>query len=99
MRELSEEDVREVSRRVAEAVVDYISQRVQPKHIYVIDVHVELRRSEEGGYVLDVFAYLDVNPFCGVDPDRLLDEAIDAGFEVARRELGRLGVREVERGG
>ncbi len=93
--EITEEIRREICEKVVLAISNYIMDRILPKHLYVFDVHVDLRK-ENKMYILEVFAYIDINPFAGVNPEKLINEAIDYGFEIAKRELEKYGVKEIK---
>jgi len=94
---LSNNEIQELSQRIAEFISDYILNRVSVKHLYVLDVHVDLRYLEDiKKYILDIFVYIDVNPFCGRNVEKLINDAIEEGLNIARRELRKHGIEEVE---
>lgn len=95
IRKISEKTRKEICEKVALEISNYITSRISLKHLYVFDIHVDLREESEI-YILEVFAYLDVNPFAGVDPQKLLDEAIEHGFNFAKKELEKYGIKEIK---
>jgi len=94
---LNEKEIQEISQKVAVFISNYVLRRISTKHLYVLDVHVDLHYLNDlDKYVLDVFVYIDANPFCGVDVEKLINDAIEEGLRIAKEELRRWGIEEIK---
>ena len=94
---LSDEEIREINQKVVESISNYVLSRIATKHLYVLDVHVDLRYlNDDKKYILDVFVYIDANPFCKRDVEKLINDAVEEGLKVAKEELKKRGIEEEE---
>lgn len=92
---LSDDEIREISQKVAESISNYILSQIASKHLYVLDVHVDLRcPNDDEKYILDIFVHIDVNPFCKRNIEKLINNAVEKGLSVAREELRKYGILE-----
>jgi len=75
--------------KIAERVYEYIVRKVGEYNVFELLINVEYLEGKE----LRVEAEVDLNPFTGVDPKKLLEEALDSALNVPPKELRKVGGR------
>ena len=94
---ITNNEIKSICEKVVKSISNYIMKKIAHKHLYTLDVEVNLNYLEkEEKYVLDVYVYLDINPFIGVNANKLIEEAIERGFEIAKSELRKYDIEEIE---
>lgn len=94
---LGDKEIQEVIQKVVKSISDFVLSQIATKHLYVLDVHVDLQYlNNDKKYILDVFVYIDANPFCRKNLKKLINDAIEEGLKVAKKELKKYNIEEVE---
>jgi len=75
--------------KIAERIYEHIVKKVGEYNVFELVINVEYLEGRE----LRVEAEIDLNPFTGVDPKKLLEEALDSALNVPPKELRKVGGR------
>ena len=77
-------DKEKISEKVANLIYEFIFSKVERKED-ILDLIVEVKFLDDQN--LDVDVYLEVNPFSGIDPKKLIEEAIEESLRKAESLL------------
>jgi len=77
-------DKEKITEKVANLIYEFIFSKVNRKED-ILDLIVEVKFLDDQN--LDVDVYLEVNPFSGIDPKKLIEEAIEESLRKAEHLL------------
>lgn len=92
---LCDKELLQISETLANEIFSFIVKKLNEKYIYGLDISVNFSK-KDNKYVLDLDVYIDISPFAGVDPQRLIEEAVEYGLKIIKSILKEKGVSEIE---